>query len=123
MTDILSEIEDEIKNLGGNWTAYIIRSLWQHPDGLSRETAIDIVLEDALARGLRTPKTFRRIIQNTFLKHQVTSCVCCSKAERGLFHLLGSKRDGVWGLNRSEALAWMATNGRACDFVLKPKNN
>lgn len=122
MTDIFSEIEIITQRCnGGGWAAFIIRALWPYENGLSRKEVIDAVLEEALDRGMRTPKSFADTLQATFQRHNSGSKAYRASKNANLFQFVGVKGSGVWGLNRDTALAWMAANRRACDFAVKTK--
>ena len=118
MDDIFSHLDAQVERLGGSWTAYLVRALWNHPDGLSRHQVVDAVLEDALARGMPTRRSFRDIIQATFQQHNSGSEVFRGSAHDDIFQFVGGKGRGIWGLHRAKALAWMAANGRTCDFKI-----
>lgn len=118
MDDILAELDVQIERQGGGWTAFLIRALWNHPAGLSRQHVLDAVLEDALVRGVPTRRSFKDIIQATFQQHNSGSAVFRGSVHDDIFEFVGGKGSGVWGLHRAKALAWVATNGRTCDFKL-----
>lgn len=118
MDDIFAELDAQVERLGGSWTAYLIRALWNHPTGLSRQQVLDVVLEDALDRGMPIRRSFKDIIQATFQQHNSASAVFRGSAHDDIFEFVGGKGGGLWGLRRAKALAWMAANGRACDFTL-----
>lgn len=76
------------------------------------------MLEDALDRGMPIRRSFKDIIQATFQQHNSASAVFRGSAHDDIFEFVGGKGGGLWGLRRAKALAWMAANGRACDFTL-----
>ena len=120
MTDIFEELDHQIARMGGTWTAYLVRALWPYPAGLSRVEALDSVLDDALNRGRNVPKSFKDVLQATFQKHNRGSAVFSGPVRDDIFEFVGGQYSGVWGLHRPKALAWMAANGRACDFAILP---
>jgi hypothetical protein len=118
MEDFFADIDSQIERLGGGWAAYLVRALWQRPGGLSRQQVIDAVLEDALDRGKQIPLSFVGTIQSTFQQYNSASSVFRREDKDDIFEFVGGKGSGMWRLRRSPALAWMAANGRACDFDL-----
>jgi hypothetical protein len=118
MDDFFADMDKHIERFGGAWAAYLVRALWDHPGGLSREQVIDAVLEDALARGRPTPRSLESTLQSTFQQHNSASSMFRRKAEDDILEFVGGKGSGTWRLRRPRALAWMATNARACDFEL-----
>ncbi len=121
MDDFFADIDKQIERLGGGWAAYLVRALWDHPMGLDRQLVIDAVLEDALDRGRPVPPSFEGTIQATFQQHNSASNVFRASADSDIFEFVGGKGSGVWGLHRARALAWMAANGRTCDFERRPR--
>lgn len=118
MDDFFADLDKHLERLGGGWAAYLVRALWDHPGGLSRQQVMDTVLEDALDRGKRVPLSFESTIQSTFQQHNSASNVFRRQAEDDIFDFVGGKGSGTWRLRRARALAWMAANGRTCDFDL-----
>ncbi len=116
MDEFFADIDKQIERLGEGWAAYLVRALWDHPSGLSRQQVVDAVLEDALDRGKQIPHSFESTIQSTFQQHNSASSVFRRQAKDDIFEFVGGKGSGVWGLHRARALAWMAATGRACDF-------
>lgn len=76
------------------------------------------MLEDALDRGMPTRRTFKDIIQDNFQQHSSASAGFRGSDHDDIFEFVGGKGSGVWSLRRAKALAWMAANGRTCDFTL-----
>lgn len=119
MDDIFAELDEQVERLGGSWTAYIVRALWHHPKGLSRQNVIEAVRQDALERGHPIPATFGEVLSATFQKHNSGSNGFRGGERDNIFRFCGGKGSGMWALHRSKALAWMAANGRTCDFFLR----
>lgn len=118
MNNFFEELDQEIYQYGGSWTAFLVRALWQHSDGLSRQDTLAAVRQDAVKRGHEIPPTFNDVIQATFQQHNSGSSVFCGNADKNLFRFVGRKGDGLWALNRERALTWMSANGRAPDFTI-----
>jgi len=118
MDEFFAELDEQIEQFGGSWTAYIIRALWHHKHGLGRQDVIDAILEDALNRGRTTPATFADVLQSTFQKHNRNSAVFRGADCDDIFQFVGGKGSGVWAVHRAKALAWMAANGRSGDFII-----
>lgn len=116
MDDFFADLDKQIERLGGGWAAYLVRALWDHQMGLDRQLVIDAVLEDALDRGRPVPPSFESTIQASFQQHNSASNAFRGSADNDIFKFVGGKGSGVWVLHRARALAWMAANGRVCDF-------
>ena len=116
MDDFFKELDDEIYQYGGSWTAYLFRILLPHKQGLTRQDAIAAVKRDALRRGRPIPASFPDVIQSTLQQHNSESDVFRSDGSQDIFHFVGGKGTGVWALKREQARSWMIANGRAADI-------
>ena len=118
MDDIFEKLEEEIYRAGGGWCAFLVRALWPYTNGLSRHDTLKAVRADALGRANEIPPTFDDVLQSTFQQHNSGSDVFRRDASHDIFRFVGKKGEGRWAVNRKKALAWMALNGRASDFVI-----
>ena len=116
MDDFFTEIDEMIYRFGGSWTAYLVRALWSHSEGLARPDVLGAVMRDAWQRGRTIPATFPDVIQATFQQHNRGSDVFRADACQDIFRFVGRKGDGVWALNPVRAMAWLIANGRERDL-------